>query len=286
MPEISVLGPARFRVVPITLTAICAVLLPAVAVTVITRSVGSPAVTNWIVAAPLLPVTAGLVPDKPPEVAEKFTETAGSSWLLAPRTSAVMVAGCEPLDGICGSLVVKVMVCCALITWTTIVPSMPPEAAVTVIFVPEATPLPDTVALATPLASVVPETTTTEPAEAEKATVTPLTALRLAFSAVAVMAAAKSFFPEDHPQFVGVYWGEVSSPGTREIVDWADGVICLGTIFNDYSTVGWTAMPSGPNLLLADKDSVRLSGSYFNRIHLRDFLVGLAAKVEKRLRSR
>jgi pyruvate decarboxylase len=92
----------------------------------------------------------------------------------------------------------------------------------------------------------------------------------------------KSFFPEDHPQFVGVYWGEVSSPGTREIVDWADGVICLGTIFNDYSTVGWTAMPSGPNLLLADKDSVRLSGSHFTRIHLRDFLVGLAAKVEKR----
>ena len=100
--------------------------------------------------------------------------------------------------------------------------------------------------------------------------------------AVAVMAAAKSFFPEDHPQFVGVYWGEVSSPGTREIVDWADGVICLGTIFNDYSTVGWTAMPSGPNLLLADKDSVRLSESHFNRIHLRDFLVGLAAKVAKR----
>jgi pyruvate decarboxylase len=99
---------------------------------------------------------------------------------------------------------------------------------------------------------------------------------------VAVMAAAKSFFPEEHPQFVGTYWGEVSSPGVREIVDWSDGVVCLGTIFNDYSTVGWTAMPSGPNVLLADKNSVQLAGSHFNRIHLRDFLVGLAAKVEKR----
>jgi pyruvate decarboxylase len=57
--------------------------------------------------------------------------------------------------------------------------------------------------------------------------------------AVAVMAAAKSFFPEAHPQFTGIYWGEVSSPGTREIVDWSDSVICVGTIFNDYSTVGW-----------------------------------------------
>jgi indolepyruvate decarboxylase len=33
--------------------------------------------------------------------------------------------------------------------------------------------------------------------------------------AVAVMAAAKGFFPEDHPQFVGVYWGEVRAPGAR-----------------------------------------------------------------------
>ena len=31
--------------------------------------------------------------------------------------------------------------------------------------------------------------------------------------AVVVMAAAKSFFPEDHPQFAGIYWGEVSAPG-------------------------------------------------------------------------
>src|SRR6516164_2229075 len=100
-------------------------------------------------------------------------------------------------------------------------------------------------------------------------------------SAVTVMAAAKSFFPEDHPQFAGIYWAKCS-PTARQIVDWADGVMCLGTIFNDYSTVGWTAMPSGPNLLLADKDSVRLSESHFNRIHLRDFLVGLAAKVAKR----
>ncbi len=99
---------------------------------------------------------------------------------------------------------------------------------------------------------------------------------------VAVMAAAKSFFPEDHPQFAGIYLGEVSAPGTREIVDWSDSVLCLGTIFNDYSTVGWTAMPSGPSVLTADFDSVRLSGRQFSRVHLRDFLSALARKVEKR----
>ncbi len=100
--------------------------------------------------------------------------------------------------------------------------------------------------------------------------------------AVTVMAAAKSFFPEDHPQFAGIYWGEISSPGAREIVDWADAVVCVGTIFNDYSTVGWTAMPSGGSVLTADQNRVYLDGYDFGRIHLRDFLAGLARKLQKR----
>ena len=100
--------------------------------------------------------------------------------------------------------------------------------------------------------------------------------------AVTVMAAAKSFFPEDHPQFAGIYWGEVSAPGAREIFDWADSVLCIGTIFNDYSTVGWTAMPSGADVLTADQHRVYLEGHDFGRIHLRDFLSGLAGEVQKR----
>ena len=100
--------------------------------------------------------------------------------------------------------------------------------------------------------------------------------------AVTVMAAAKSFFPEDHPQFAGIYWGEVSAPGAREIFDWADSVLCIGTIFNDYSTVGWTAMPDGAGVLTADQHRVYLEGHDFGRIHLRDFLSGLAREVQKR----
>jgi indolepyruvate decarboxylase len=100
--------------------------------------------------------------------------------------------------------------------------------------------------------------------------------------AVVVMAAAKSFFPENHPQFAGIYWGEVSSTGAREIVDWSDGVVCLGTIFNDYSTVGWTAMPSGPAVLTADENRVRFGDHDFGGFHLRHFLSGLASKAPKR----
>ncbi|HEY7581078.1 MAG TPA: thiamine pyrophosphate-dependent enzyme [Acetobacteraceae bacterium] len=110
-------------------------------------------------------------------------------------------------------------------------------------------------------------------------------AIRLAEAlgcAVTVMAAAKSFFPEDHPQFAGIYWGEISTPGAREIVDWSDSLVCLGTLFNDYSTVGWTAMPSGPDVMTADPDRVTLEGHDFGHVHLRDFLSALAQTVEKR----
>jgi pyruvate decarboxylase len=100
--------------------------------------------------------------------------------------------------------------------------------------------------------------------------------------AVAVMAAAKSFFPEDHPQFIGTYWGEISSPGAQSVVDWSDSVVCLGALFNDYSTVGWTAQPSGPGVLIADPRRVQMDGLEFGGIHLRDFLSALARRVEKR----
>jgi indolepyruvate decarboxylase len=99
---------------------------------------------------------------------------------------------------------------------------------------------------------------------------------------VAVMAAAKGFFPEENPQYVGTYWGGISTPGAQAIVDWSDSIVCIGALFNDYSTVGWTAMPHGPGVMVADQNSIRFEGHDFSQIHLRDFLSALAKKVEKR----
>ena len=99
--------------------------------------------------------------------------------------------------------------------------------------------------------------------------------------AVAVMPGAKSFFPEQHKQFVGVYWGEVSTLGANSIVDWSDGLLCAGTVFTDYSTVGWTAQPTGDSGLFADSDHVHLPGADFSRVRLADFLSALAKKVTR-----
>ncbi|MCJ1351017.1 MAG: hypothetical protein MMC33_000999 [Icmadophila ericetorum] len=96
---------------------------------------------------------------------------------------------------------------------------------------------------------------------------------------VAVMPAAKGLFPEQHKQFVGVYWGEISTLGADSMIDWSDGILCAGTVFTDYSTVGWTALPAGERVLTADFDHVSGLGVDFSRVRLADFLSGLAKRV-------
>ena len=100
--------------------------------------------------------------------------------------------------------------------------------------------------------------------------------------AVTVMSAAKSFFPEDHKAFRGVYWGEVSSPGAQELVEKADGVICLAPIFNDYATVGWQSKPPASQALIADLAEVTVDGKSFAGFHLGAFIAALSEKAPSR----
>ncbi|KAF9882949.1 hypothetical protein FE257_004860 [Aspergillus nanangensis] len=99
--------------------------------------------------------------------------------------------------------------------------------------------------------------------------------------AVTVMPGAKSFFPETHPQYAGVYWGQASTLGADAIVDWSDIVICVGTVWTDYSTVGWTARPASAACLTIDKDQVQFAGADYSSISMADFTTQLAQVVKK-----
>ncbi|PHH89448.1 hypothetical protein CDD83_6034 [Cordyceps sp. RAO-2017] len=98
--------------------------------------------------------------------------------------------------------------------------------------------------------------------------------------AVVLQPAAKGCFPEDHPQFAGIFWGQVSTLAADTIVNWADVLLCAGTVFTDYSTVGWTALPGVPQII-ANVDSVTDVRSHYSRVHLGDFLTGLAEAVSR-----
>ncbi|MCP1230926.1 alpha-keto acid decarboxylase family protein [Acetobacter indonesiensis] len=93
---------------------------------------------------------------------------------------------------------------------------------------------------------------------------------------VATMAAAKSFFPEDHLGYVGTYWGSASTPGVNDIFNWTDSILALAPIFNDYSTEGWTAWPKGQNVAVLDKNITKLHGYSFDNLHLKELLEALA----------
>lgn len=98
--------------------------------------------------------------------------------------------------------------------------------------------------------------------------------------AVAVMPNAKGFFPEDHPQYAGIYWGEVSSPQCQAIVDWSDLVVAAGPVFSDYTTVGYSAMPPRQRMINAEPRVVRFPDADFTGVALADFLSDLAKKVQ------
>jgi pyruvate decarboxylase len=97
--------------------------------------------------------------------------------------------------------------------------------------------------------------------------------------AVAVMADAKGFFPEDHPQYVGIYWGPTSSPGVEAITDWSDLILAAGPVFSDYTTVGWTGEPPADRMINASARDVRLPDAEYTNVAMADFLAGLAKTV-------
>jgi len=97
--------------------------------------------------------------------------------------------------------------------------------------------------------------------------------------AVAMMPNAKGFFPETHPNFMGIFWGPVSSPGTASIVESADVYLFAGPVLSDYASCGHTAEIGQAKLILAGPDFVRLPGATYNGVRLDEFLTALADKV-------
>lgn len=98
---------------------------------------------------------------------------------------------------------------------------------------------------------------------------------------VAVMPSAKSFFPEEHAQFIGTYLGSVSSPGCGELVESADAVLAAGPIFNDYTTVGWSSQPAASKTIHVDPDRVHVAGVTYSDVFLNDFLEALTQAARK-----
>ena len=89
---------------------------------------------------------------------------------------------------------------------------------------------------------------------------------------------SKSAVPENHPLYIGVYGGAMSSDkNVRKYVECADLVLMLGTFITDMSMGFYTARLERRHTVLATTERVTVQYHRYDSIQLRDFLDGLAA---------
>ncbi|XP_031257196.1 pyruvate decarboxylase 2-like [Pistacia vera] len=99
---------------------------------------------------------------------------------------------------------------------------------------------------------------------------------------LAVMPSAKGLVPEDHPHFIGTYWGAVSTAFCAEIVESADAYLFAGPIFNDLSCVGYSLLLKGEKAIIVQPDRVIIgNGPSFGCVLMKDFLKALSKRLQR-----
>lgn len=97
--------------------------------------------------------------------------------------------------------------------------------------------------------------------------------------AVACMPNAKGLFDEQDPNYIGIYWGPVGSPGCSEVVESSDLALFAGPMFTDYTTTGHSALINQDKMIQVRPDCVILPHQTFSNVAMADFLTELAPKL-------
>ena len=93
----------------------------------------------------------------------------------------------------------------------------------------------------------------------------------------------KGVLSEAHPNYLGVYAGQGSTPPKlKESVESADLVLDIGgVVFLDFNTTFWTSAIDPSRLITIGDTFVRIGANLFSGIHIGDVLRELTAKVPK-----
>ncbi|HCB1498132.1 TPA: indolepyruvate decarboxylase [Klebsiella michiganensis] len=98
----------------------------------------------------------------------------------------------------------------------------------------------------------------------------------------ATMLMGKGLFDEQQPGFVGTYSGIASADKTREAIENADTIICVGTRFTDTITAGFTQHLPQEKTIEIQPFAVRVGDNWFSRVPMDkalDILINLAASL-------
>lgn len=90
----------------------------------------------------------------------------------------------------------------------------------------------------------------------------------------------KAVFPEDHPNFVGIYMGRAGSELAREYVEGSDCLLMVGAFLTDVNTGLFTAKVDRPNVISASSEEIAVSYHRYPDVNLVDFIEYLLASDE------
>lgn len=98
--------------------------------------------------------------------------------------------------------------------------------------------------------------------------------------AVAIFPDAKGTFDETHGQFVGTYWGDVSTPPYIEhFIEQCDLKIFVGCNFSDYTTVGWAISYNDERSMIVAPDHIHVNCVRYSCVDMRDAIMALIGNV-------
>ncbi|MUV38847.1 Indolepyruvate decarboxylase [Lentibacillus sp. JNUCC-1] len=96
---------------------------------------------------------------------------------------------------------------------------------------------------------------------------------------VTILSGGKGAFNEEHPQFIGVYNGELSAPYLQQRVDDADCILQIGAKPTDSTTGGFSYDFTGKNVIQMTPFSVKTSDKKYAPVTMKDALSALSDKI-------
>lgn len=99
---------------------------------------------------------------------------------------------------------------------------------------------------------------------------------------IATLSMGKGIFPEKHPQFIGVYTGDVSSPYLRKRIDESDCIISIGVKLTDTITGGFTQGFTKEQVIEIHPYTVKIIDKKYGPVVMKDVLQQLSDVIEHR----
>ncbi|PFK59887.1 indolepyruvate decarboxylase [Bacillus thuringiensis] len=99
---------------------------------------------------------------------------------------------------------------------------------------------------------------------------------------IATLSMGKGIFPEKHPQFIGIYTGDVSSPYLRKRIDESDCIISIGVKLTDTITGGFTQGFTKEQVIEIHPYTVKIIDKKYGPVVMQDVLQHLSDSIAHR----